>query len=52
MKFFPQDYKPDEDPAIFKSVKTGRGPLGPNWKVMLKLAKSQIMAPCKSIHTA
>uniref|UniRef100_A0A1A8QS99 Phosphatidylinositol transfer protein beta isoform n=1 Tax=Nothobranchius pienaari TaxID=704102 RepID=A0A1A8QS99_9TELE len=26
------DYKPDEDPAIFKSVKTGRGPLGPNWK--------------------
>ncbi|XP_034025783.1 phosphatidylinositol transfer protein beta isoform [Thalassophryne amazonica] len=27
-----KDYKPDEDPAIFKSVKTGRGPLGPNWK--------------------
>ncbi|RXN06974.1 phosphatidylinositol transfer beta isoform isoform X1 [Labeo rohita] len=26
------DYKADEDPAIFKSVKTGRGPLGPNWK--------------------
>ncbi|CAI5650817.1 unnamed protein product [Oreochromis niloticus] len=26
------DYKEDEDPAIFKSVKTGRGPLGPNWK--------------------
>ncbi|XP_027133372.1 phosphatidylinositol transfer protein beta isoform isoform X1 [Larimichthys crocea] len=26
------DYKPDEDPAIFKSEKTGRGPLGPNWK--------------------
>lgn len=23
-----QDYKVDEDPAIFKSVKTGRGPLG------------------------
>uniref|UniRef100_A0A8P4K7E7 Phosphatidylinositol transfer protein beta isoform n=1 Tax=Dicentrarchus labrax TaxID=13489 RepID=A0A8P4K7E7_DICLA len=26
------DYKPDEDPAKFKSVKTGRGPLGPSWK--------------------
>uniref|UniRef100_V9L9B2 Phosphatidylinositol transfer protein, alpha n=1 Tax=Callorhinchus milii TaxID=7868 RepID=V9L9B2_CALMI len=26
------DYKEDEDPAIFKSVKTGRGKLGPNWK--------------------
>lgn len=28
----PADYKADEDPAIFKSVKTGRGPLGPHWK--------------------
>ncbi|KAM6953962.1 phosphatidylinositol transfer protein beta isoform-like [Aplochiton taeniatus] len=28
----PSDYKADEDPAIFKSAKTGRGPLGPNWK--------------------
>ncbi|XP_073695554.1 phosphatidylinositol transfer protein beta isoform-like [Garra rufa] len=27
-----QDYKADEDPAVFKTVKTGRGPLGPNWK--------------------
>ncbi|TRZ00947.1 hypothetical protein DNTS_005443 [Danionella cerebrum] len=27
-----RDYKADEDPSIFKSVKTGRGPLGPNWK--------------------
>ncbi|KAI7800806.1 phosphatidylinositol transfer protein, alpha a [Triplophysa rosa] len=27
-----KDYKPDEDPATFKSEKTGRGPLGPNWK--------------------
>uniref|UniRef100_A0A087Y5J5 Phosphatidylinositol transfer protein beta isoform n=1 Tax=Poecilia formosa TaxID=48698 RepID=A0A087Y5J5_POEFO len=26
------DYKPDEDPANFKSVKTGRGPLEPTWK--------------------
>ncbi|CAM4566456.1 unnamed protein product [Lepidochelys olivacea] len=27
-----EDYKADEDPALFKSVKTGRGPLGPDWK--------------------
>ena len=27
------DYKPDEDPKTYKSVKTGRGPLNtPNWK--------------------
>ncbi|NP_001288595.1 phosphatidylinositol transfer protein beta isoform isoform 4 [Mus musculus] len=26
------DYKADEDPALFHSVKTKRGPLGPNWK--------------------
>uniref|UniRef100_A0AAY4EPV5 Phosphatidylinositol transfer protein alpha isoform n=1 Tax=Denticeps clupeoides TaxID=299321 RepID=A0AAY4EPV5_9TELE len=26
-----KDYKPDEDPATFKSVKTDRGPLGPDW---------------------
>ncbi|KAL7392423.1 hypothetical protein ABVT39_024462 [Epinephelus coioides] len=26
------DYKLDEDPAKFKSAKTGRGPLGPTWK--------------------
>lgn len=34
LAFFPQDYKPDQDPAIFKSEKTGRGPLGPDWKVL------------------
>ncbi|XP_041504343.1 phosphatidylinositol transfer protein beta isoform isoform X4 [Microtus oregoni] len=28
----PADYKADEDPALFHSVKTKRGPLGPNWK--------------------
>uniref|UniRef100_F7AC02 Phosphatidylinositol transfer protein alpha isoform n=1 Tax=Ornithorhynchus anatinus TaxID=9258 RepID=F7AC02_ORNAN len=27
-----KDYKQEEDPAKFKSIKTGRGPLGPNWK--------------------
>ena len=28
-----RDYKPDEDPKIYKSEKTGRGPLtSPNWK--------------------
>ncbi|XP_034023682.1 phosphatidylinositol transfer protein beta isoform-like [Thalassophryne amazonica] len=29
------DYKPDEDPATFQSVKTGRGPLKENWKTEL-----------------
>uniref|UniRef100_A0A8C1ZZD9 Phosphatidylinositol transfer protein beta isoform n=1 Tax=Cyprinus carpio TaxID=7962 RepID=A0A8C1ZZD9_CYPCA len=27
------DYKPEEDPAVYHSEKTGRGPLGPEWKV-------------------
>ncbi|XP_046944015.1 phosphatidylinositol transfer protein beta isoform isoform X3 [Lynx rufus] len=31
----PADYKADEDPALFQSVKTKRGPLGPNWKYLL-----------------
>ena len=26
------DYKPDEDPTKFTSVKTGRGPLVGNWQ--------------------
>lgn len=30
---FPQDYKPEEDPCKYKSMKTGRGPLGPDWRV-------------------
>ncbi|ERE74439.1 putative tumor suppressor protein MN1-like protein, partial [Cricetulus griseus] len=34
----PADYKPDEDPALFHSVKTKRGPLGPNWKKELASA--------------
>nr|XP_032652546.1 membrane-associated phosphatidylinositol transfer protein 1-like [Chelonoidis abingdonii] len=28
-----EDYKADEDLALFTSVKTGRGPFGPDWKV-------------------
>uniref|UniRef100_A0A8C5CWH5 Phosphatidylinositol transfer protein alpha isoform n=1 Tax=Gadus morhua TaxID=8049 RepID=A0A8C5CWH5_GADMO len=28
----PKDYKPEEDPSKYKSVKTSRGPLGPDWK--------------------
>lgn len=27
-----KDYNPEQDPAIFKSEKTGRGPLGQGWK--------------------
>uniref|UniRef100_A0A3B4F449 Phosphatidylinositol transfer protein beta isoform n=1 Tax=Pundamilia nyererei TaxID=303518 RepID=A0A3B4F449_9CICH len=32
----PGDYKPEEDPALFHSAKTDRGPLGPEWKSELK----------------
>ena len=32
----PEDYKPEEDPALFHSTKTGRGPLSPEWKKELK----------------
>uniref|UniRef100_A0A8C4QFU6 Phosphatidylinositol transfer protein, beta, like n=1 Tax=Eptatretus burgeri TaxID=7764 RepID=A0A8C4QFU6_EPTBU len=31
-----QDYKKEEDPSLFKSVKTGRGPLGPGWQKELE----------------
>ncbi|KAK2870737.1 hypothetical protein Q8A67_023264 [Cirrhinus molitorella] len=41
----PGDYKPDEDPAIFHSEKTGRGPLGPDWKKEL-LAKPDAPRMC------
>ncbi|XP_070826757.1 phosphatidylinositol transfer protein alpha isoform-like [Chaetodon trifascialis] len=30
-----KDYKEEHDPTIFKSEKTGRGPLGPDWKKQL-----------------
>lgn len=36
-----QDYKPEEDPALFQSVKTGRGPLSPEWKVPGPAAEQQ-----------
>jgi hypothetical protein len=29
----PSDYKKDEDPKIYKSEKTGRGPLSGEWQV-------------------
>lgn len=31
-----KDYNPEYDPAIFKSEKTGRGPLGPDWMKELR----------------
>uniref|UniRef100_A0A8L0DRJ2 Phosphatidylinositol transfer protein beta isoform n=1 Tax=Oncorhynchus mykiss TaxID=8022 RepID=A0A8L0DRJ2_ONCMY len=40
-----QDYKAEEDPALFKSAKTGRGPLGPNWKKEL-LSKADCPRMC------
>ncbi|XP_061673672.1 phosphatidylinositol transfer protein beta isoform-like [Syngnathoides biaculeatus] len=39
------DYKQDEDPAKFKSIKTGRGPLGPYWKKELS-AKTDCPRMC------
>uniref|UniRef100_A0A8C1VCF2 Phosphatidylinositol transfer protein beta isoform n=1 Tax=Cyprinus carpio TaxID=7962 RepID=A0A8C1VCF2_CYPCA len=41
----PGDYKQEEDPAIFQSEKTGRGPLGPDWKKEL-LAKPDAPRMC------
>ncbi|KAK9391817.1 phosphatidylinositol transfer protein beta isoform [Crotalus adamanteus] len=35
----PGDYKADEDPALFQSVKTKRGPLGADWKKELAAAE-------------
>ncbi|XP_029467066.1 phosphatidylinositol transfer protein alpha isoform isoform X3 [Rhinatrema bivittatum] len=34
-QILPKDYKQEEDPSKFKSIKTGRGPLGPDWKKLL-----------------
>jgi hypothetical protein len=31
-EFDPKDYKPDIDPKLFHSVKSGRGPLKPGWQ--------------------
>ena len=33
----PADYKEEEDPSKFKSEKTGRGPLGKEWKTSMEL---------------
>ncbi|XP_073322020.1 phosphatidylinositol transfer protein beta isoform-like [Pagrus major] len=38
------DYKESEDPARFKSAKTGRGPLGPNWKKELVNSQNRMCA--------
>ncbi|KAM6423091.1 phosphatidylinositol transfer protein beta isoform 2-T2 [Liasis olivaceus] len=35
----PGDYKAEEDPALFQSVKTKRGPLGTDWKKELAAAE-------------
>ncbi|KAM3610898.1 uncharacterized protein V6R79_010298 [Siganus canaliculatus] len=39
------DYKQEEDPTMFKSIKTGRGPLGPTWKKEL-LSKTDCPRMC------
>ena len=38
-------YKESEDPKLFKSKKTGRGPLGPGWK------ESQLHPGKKTVQT-
>uniref|UniRef100_A0A8C7Z973 Phosphatidylinositol transfer protein beta isoform n=1 Tax=Oryzias sinensis TaxID=183150 RepID=A0A8C7Z973_9TELE len=43
------DYKPDEDPAKFKSAKTGRGPLGPDWKELVSNAECPRMCAYKLV---
>ncbi|XP_038836083.1 phosphatidylinositol transfer protein, beta, like isoform X4 [Salvelinus namaycush] len=43
------DYKPEEDPAIFHSEKTGRGPLGPGWKKELHNSNCPYMTAYKLV---
>ncbi|KAJ8347350.1 hypothetical protein SKAU_G00287510 [Synaphobranchus kaupii] len=43
------DYKPEEDPAIFHSEKTGRGPLGPGWKKELHSGNCPYMTAYKLV---
>ncbi|XP_051569260.1 phosphatidylinositol transfer protein beta isoform-like [Myxocyprinus asiaticus] len=43
------DYKPEEDPAIFHSEKTGRGPLGPEWKKELHNGNCPYMTAYKLV---
>ncbi|XP_009890758.1 PREDICTED: membrane-associated phosphatidylinositol transfer protein 1 [Charadrius vociferus] len=40
----PGEYKPEEDPKLYHSAKTGRGPLGDDWEPARMLA--QKMAKC------
>ncbi|KAI4819968.1 hypothetical protein KUCAC02_027968 [Chaenocephalus aceratus] len=46
------DYKPDEDPAKFKSAKTGRGPLGPAWKKFLVTGSDKGFTLSSACHAA
>ncbi|MCI4385006.1 hypothetical protein PGIGA_G00045330 [Pangasianodon gigas] len=43
------DYKPEEDPALFHSEKTGRGPLGPGWKKELHNSNCPYMTAYKLV---
>lgn len=45
-----QDYKPEEDPCRFKSMKTSRGPLGPDWKVQSLVINVSDMSDATEIH--
>ena len=50
-KVDPRDYKEDEDPTKFKSEKTGRGPLGPNWQDDIKNQEESEDKPAVPIMT-
>lgn len=41
------DYKEDEDPTKFKSIKTGRGPLDIDWQHDYRLNGNPLMTCCK-----
>lgn len=43
------DYKVEEDPAVFHSDKTGRGPLGPGWKKELHNSNCPYMTAYKLV---
>uniref|UniRef100_A0A3B3QFI2 Phosphatidylinositol transfer protein alpha isoform n=1 Tax=Paramormyrops kingsleyae TaxID=1676925 RepID=A0A3B3QFI2_9TELE len=44
-----KDYKPEEDPASFKSVKTGRGPLDADWQKELSTTDCPYMCAYKLV---
>uniref|UniRef100_UPI00398E8F41 membrane-associated phosphatidylinositol transfer protein 1-like n=1 Tax=Pristiophorus japonicus TaxID=55135 RepID=UPI00398E8F41 len=42
----PTDYKPDEDPKLYRSVKTARGPLSDSWIEERRTREGQALVMC------